>query len=64
MDFKNEIKEYVKNTFGVYSAEKIDQFANEFNPDTNKKEFLDKCVDFLSTLLGEEKAKEKISKYY
>jgi hypothetical protein len=64
MAVKDEIKEYVKNTFGDFSAEKIDQFANEFNPDTNKKEFLDKCVNFLATLLGEEKAKEQMSKYY
>lgn len=64
MSMQEEIKEYVKNTFGDFSAAKIDDFASQINPTAQPKEFLDKVVDFLSTLLGEEQARTAMQKYY
>jgi hypothetical protein len=64
MSLQSEVREYVKATFGVYSSEKIDLFAKEKNPLIDPNAFLDKCVDFLSTMLGEETAKEKLKPFY
>jgi hypothetical protein len=64
MSLQNEMKEYVKATFGVYSSEKIDTFAKEKNPVVDPKGFLELCVDFISTMLGEETAREKMKPFY
>ncbi|MGM5481985.1 MAG: hypothetical protein ACQESF_00840 [Nanobdellota archaeon] len=56
----DEVKNKVKSKFGVYSAAKIDDFSKEIDPNTDPKGFLDKCVDFLSTLMGEERAREEL----
>lgn len=64
MPLKDEVRVLVQETFGEFSAKKIDEFAQEIDPETNKKEFLDKCVDFLSTLLGKQGAQDKMMKFY
>ncbi|MFP4403031.1 MAG: hypothetical protein ACLFPJ_01610 [Candidatus Woesearchaeota archaeon] len=64
MGLKDEIHDYVNKTFGSYSAQKIDDFAQQIDSNINKKEFLDKCVDFLSTLLGTQKAKDEMKVFY
>jgi hypothetical protein len=64
MSLQSEVKEYIKMTFGLYSSEKIDEFAKKKNPIIDPNGFLDKCVDFLSTMLGEDAAKEKMKPFY
>lgn len=64
MGLYGEMKDFVKNKFGEFSAAKIDNFKMEADPETNPREFLDKCVDFLATLFGEEKAKQQLQGFY
>ncbi|MFW6013977.1 MAG: hypothetical protein ACOCZ6_05845 [Nanoarchaeota archaeon] len=64
MTLHEEVKDFIEKNFGVYSAAKIDAFANEFNPVNQPKEFLDKCADFVGTLLGQEAANERFREFY
>ena len=64
MGLQQEVKDYIENNFGVYSAAKIDDFAKLIDPVNRPKEFIDKCVDFVGTLLGEEAAKKKFQEFY
>lgn len=64
MTLHQEVKDFIEQNFGIYSAAKIDDFAKEFDPVKSPKEFLDKCVDFVGTLLGEEAANEKFKDFY
>lgn len=64
MGLYEDIKELIQSKFGEFSAAKIDDFKKEINPETNPREFLDKCVDFLSTIFSEERAKEELKGFY
>lgn len=60
----DEVKQFVENKFGVYSAAKIEDFKKEVDPETNPKEFLEKCEDFLATILTKEKAQKDLQGLY
>ncbi len=59
MALQDEAKQIVAKVFGPANAAKVDAFAQECNPETRPKEFLQKCVDLLSSMLGPNLAKEK-----
>ena len=64
MALKQEMKEYIEKNFGVYSAAKIDDFAKEISPENEPQKFIDKCVDFVGTLLGKETAQKNLQSFY
>ncbi len=61
---EKEIKELIEKDFGVYSAAKIDDFAKEIDPEREPAKFIEKCVDFVATLLGREAAEKKLKSFY
>ncbi len=64
MGLVDEAKKVVYDTFGEFSAKKLDVFAEEINAKKHPKEFLDRCRSFVSGMLGEVAAKEKFSSLY
>jgi hypothetical protein len=64
MGIVDDAKKVVYDTFGEFSAKKVEFFAEEINAGRHPKEFLDRCVSFVSGMLGEAAAKEKFSKLY
>jgi hypothetical protein len=59
-----DVKKLIEDEFGEFSSAKIDIFAKQINPEKSPKEFLDKCSDFISTMLGDRQAREKLKKLY
>ena len=64
MALLDEAKKVVYDTFGEFSAKKVEIFAEEINARKHPKQFLDRCKSFVSGMLGEAIAKEKFSKLY
>jgi hypothetical protein len=59
MALQEEAKAIVAKVFGPANAAKVDLFAQEINPEAHPREFIQKCVDLLSSMLGPNLAKEK-----
>lgn len=64
MTVVDEAKRVINDTFGEFSAKKVEVFAEEINARKHPKEFLDRCKIFVSGMLGEALAKQKFSKLY
>ena len=64
MGIVDEAKRVIYNTFGEFSAKKVELFAEEINPKKHPKVFLDRCKSFVSGMLGEEIAMQKFSHLY
>ncbi len=59
MGVKDEAKTVVVGILGEASADKVDSFS-----DSDPKEFLDQCKDFLSGMLGPALAEQKLQELY
>lgn len=59
MSLQEEAKQVVAKVFGPSNAAKVDVFAQETNPDVKPKEFLDKCINLLASILGPKLATDK-----
>ena len=59
MALQDDAKQIVTKVFGPANAAKVDAFAQEFNPEKHPQEFIKKCIDLLSSMLGPNLAKEK-----
>jgi len=60
-DIKKDAKKIFLNLFGPEIAKQIDNFED---PNKYPKEFLEECTYFLSKLIGEKPAKEKLMPLY
>ena len=64
MGIVEDAKRVIYDTFGEFSAKKVEVFAEEINPKKHPKEFLDRCKSFVSGMLGEVMAQQKFAKLY
>ena len=64
MGIVEEARKIIYDTFGEFSAKKVDAFAEEINSKRRPKEFLDRCKSFVAAMLGEEIAMSKFSRLY
>ncbi len=64
MGIVEEAKEVIYNTFGEFSAKKVDYFAEQIDYKKHPKEFLDTCKNFLAGMLGERFAYQQFKKLY
>ncbi len=64
MDIVEDAKRVIYDTFGEFSAKRVEVFAAEIDPEVHPKEFLDRCKSFVSGMLGEVLAQQKFAKLY
>ncbi len=64
MSIVDDAKKVINDTFGEFSAKKVEVFAGEVNAKKHPREFLDRCKKFVSGMLGEVIAKQKFSSLY
>jgi len=64
MGIVDDAKRVIYDTFGEFSAKKVEIFAQEIDVKKHPKEFLNKCRTFVSGMLGEAIAKQKFSRLY
>ena len=60
----DDAKKVIGDTFGEFSAKRVEVFADEINAKKHPKEFLDRCKSFVSGMLGESSARQKFQKMY
>jgi hypothetical protein len=59
MALQEEAKQIIAKVFGPANAAKVDAIALEISPEAHPREFIQKCVNLLSSMLGPNLAKEK-----
>ena len=64
MSVVDDAKEVVYDTFGEFSAKKVEAFAEQIDFKAHPKEFIDTCKNFVAGMLGEKFAMEKFKKIY
>jgi hypothetical protein len=64
MGIVEDAKDVIYNTFGEFSAKKVEYFAEQMDYKKNHREFIDKCKNFMAGMLGEKFAMQKFKKLY
>jgi hypothetical protein len=59
-----DAKSIITEVFGPNTAMKLDDFAKEYPPDKQGKEFLDKCKGLMSRFINHKTTDEKFAPLY